>query len=71
MTAAAPLQPLAVAVGVRHLVRQAAGRGPLAVPAAIQARTADDAAQAAERAKWLQYGQEWEALYRQMYPIVD
>lgn len=26
---------------------------------------------AAERAKWLQYGQEWERRYRQMYPILE
>jgi hypothetical protein len=43
----------------------------ITLPAAIQARVDDEAAQAAERAKWLQYGQEWEARYRQMYPISE
>lgn len=43
----------------------------IALPAAIQARVDDEAAQAAERTKWLQYGQEWEARYRQMYPIPE
>ena len=49
----------------------AGGALAIAVPAVIQARADDEAAQAAEHAKWLKYGQEWEARYRQMYPIVD
>jgi hypothetical protein len=49
----------------------AGGAVAIALPAAIQARVDDEAAQAAERAKWLQYGQEWEARYRQMYPISE
>jgi hypothetical protein len=49
----------------------AGGAVAIAVPAVIEARAAEDAAQAAERAKWLQYGQEWERRYRQMYPIIE
>jgi hypothetical protein len=49
----------------------AGGALAIAVPAVIQARADDEAAQAAERAKWLKYGQEWEARYRQMYPTLD
>lgn len=49
----------------------AGGALAIAVPAVIQARADDEAAQAAERAKWLNYGQEWEARYRQMYPTLD
>jgi len=40
------------------------------VPAVIQARTADEAAQA-ERVKWITYGEDWERRYRQMYPIIE
>ena len=40
-------------------------------PAVIQARADEDAAQAAENAKWLKYGQEWEKRYRQMYPVIE
>lgn len=43
----------------------------VAVPAVIQARADDQAAQAAENAKWLKYGQERENRYRQMYPIIE
>lgn len=49
----------------------AGGAVAVAVPAVIQARADQDAAAAAERAKWLQYGQEWERRYRQMYPILE
>ena len=49
----------------------AGGAVALTVPAIIEARAAEEAAQAAERAKWLKYGQEWEARYRQMYPISE
>ena len=45
------------------------GAVAIAVPAVIEARADGEAAQAAERAKWLTHGQEWEARYRQMYPI--
>ncbi len=64
-----PLVGLAIAASLLGGV--AGGAVAIAIPAVIQARAADDAAEAAERAKWLQYGQEWEARYRQMYPIVD
>lgn len=43
----------------------------VAVPSVIQVRADGDAAQAAEKAKWLKYGEEWETRYRQMYPIVE
>lgn len=49
----------------------AGGAVAVAVPAVIQARADDQAAQAAENAKWLKYGQEWENRYRQMYPIIE
>jgi hypothetical protein len=64
-----PLVGLAIAASLLGGI--AGGAVAVAIPAVIQARADDDAAQAAERAKWLQYGQEWEARYRQMYPIVD
>jgi hypothetical protein len=64
-----PLVGLAIAASLFGGI--AGGAVAIAIPAVIQARAEDDAAQAAERAKWLQYGQEWEARYRQMYPIVD
>lgn len=49
----------------------AGGAVAVAVPAVIQARADDQAAQAAENAKWLKYGQERENRYRQMYPIIE
>ena len=64
-----PLVGLAIAASLLGGI--AGGAVAIAVPAVIQARADDEAAQAAERAKWLQYGQEWEARYRQMYPIID
>ena len=47
------------------------GAVAIVVPAVIQANADQDGAEAAERTKWLNYGQEWEARYRQMYPILD
>jgi membrane protein YqaA with SNARE-associated domain len=64
-TAAAPFVGLALAASLLGGI--AGGAVALAIPAVIQAH----AAQAAERAKWLQYGQDWERRYREMYPIVD
>jgi hypothetical protein len=64
----APLVGLALAASVLGGV--VGGVVATAVPAVIETR-ADQEAQAAERAKWLKYGQEWEARYRQMYPIID
>ena len=49
----------------------AGGAVAIAIPAVIQARADDEAAQAAYRQKWLTYGQEWEKRYRQMYPIFE
>ena len=49
----------------------AGGALAIAVPAVIQGRDDEEAAQAAERAKWQKYGQEGEARYRQMYPTLD
>jgi hypothetical protein len=46
----------------------AGGAVAVAVPAVADSRAAAEAAQAAERAKWVKYGQEWESRYRQMYP---
>jgi hypothetical protein len=68
-TVAAPSIALALAASLLGGI--AGGAVAIGVPAVIAARADDDAAQAAERAKWLQYGQEWERRYRQMYPIVD
>jgi hypothetical protein len=68
-TAAAPFVGLALAASLLGGI--AGGAVALAIPAVIQARADDDAAQAAERAMWLQYGQDWERRYREMYPIVD
>jgi hypothetical protein len=62
---------LGLALAASLLGGIAGGAVAVAVPAVIQARADQDAAQAAERAKWLQYGQEWERRYRQMYPIPD
>jgi hypothetical protein len=49
----------------------AGGAVAIAVPAAIGGRADQDTAQAAERAKWLKYGEDWERRYRQMYPIIE
>ena len=68
-TVATPVVGLALAASLLGGI--AGGAVAIAVPAVIQARADDDAAQAAERAKWLQYGQEWERRYRQMYPIIE
>jgi membrane protein YqaA with SNARE-associated domain len=48
----------------------AGGAIAVTVPAVIQARTADEAAQA-ERVKWITYGEDWERRYRQMYPFIE
>jgi hypothetical protein len=48
----------------------AGGAIAVTVPAVIQARAADEAAQA-ERVKWITYGEDWERRYRQMYPIIE
>jgi len=48
----------------------AGGAIAVTVPAVIQARTADEAAQA-EHVKWITYGEDWERRYRQMYPIIE
>ena len=64
-----PLVGLAIAASLLGGI--AGGAVAIAIPAVIQAQADDDAAQAAERAKWLKYGQEWEARYRQMYPISE
>lgn len=68
-TLATPFVGLALAASLLGGI--AGGAVAIAVPAVLQARAAEDAAQAAERAKWLQYGQEWERRYRQMYPIIE
>ena len=68
-TVATPVVGLALAASLLGGI--AGGAIAVAVPAVIQARADEDTAQAAERAKWLQYGQEWERRYRQMYPILD
>lgn len=60
---------VSLALAVALLGGIAGGAVAITIPAVIQARADEDAAQAAERAKWLKYGQEWEARYRQMYPI--
>jgi membrane protein YqaA with SNARE-associated domain len=64
-----PLVGLAIAASLLGGI--AGGAMAIVIPAVVQTRAEEDAAEAAERAKWLQYGQEWEARYRQMYPIVD
>jgi hypothetical protein len=51
--------------------RRSTAAAPFVGLALAASRADDDAAQAAERAKWLQYGQDWERRYREMYPIVD
>jgi hypothetical protein len=68
-TVSTPVVGLALAASLLGGI--AGGAVAVAVPAVIQARADQDVAQAAERAKWLQYGQEWERRYRQMYPILD
>jgi hypothetical protein len=68
-TVASPVVGLALAASLLGGI--AGGAVAIAVPTVIQARADQDAAQAAERAKWLKYGQEWERRYRQMYPILD
>ena len=68
-TLANPFLGLALAASLLGGI--AGGAVAIAVPAVIQARADEDAAQAAERAKWLKYGQEWERRYRQMYPIIE
>ena len=70
-TISTPLVGLALAASLLGGI--AGGAVALAVPAAIQARAADQAAQAAqaERVKWISYGEEWERRYRQMYPIIE
>jgi hypothetical protein len=68
-TVASPVVGLALAASL--LGGLAGGAVAVAVPSVIQARADQDAAQAAERAKWLKYGQEWERRYRQMYPIIE
>jgi hypothetical protein len=68
-TVSSPLIGLALAASLLGGI--AGGAVAVAVPAVIQARADDQAAQAAERAKWLKYGQEWETRYRQMYPIIE
>ncbi len=62
---------VSLALAVALLGGIAGGAVAITVPAVIQARADEEAAQAAERAKWLKYGQEWEARYRQMYPIFE
>ena len=66
---ASPVVGLALAASLLGGI--AGGAVAVAVPTVIQARADQDAAHAAERAKWLQYGQEWERRYRQMYPIIE
>ena len=68
-TVATPVVGLALAASLLGGI--AGGAVAVAVPAVIQARADQDAAQAAERAKWLQSGQEWERRYREMYPIIE
>jgi len=67
-TTSTPLVGLALAASLLGGI--AGGAIAVTVPAVIQARTADDAAQA-ERVKWINYGEEWERRYRQMYPIIE
>ena len=68
-TISSPLVGLALAASLLGGI--AGGAVALTVPAVISARAEQDAAQAAERAKWLKYGEEWEHRYRQMYPIIE
>jgi hypothetical protein len=60
-----------VAFAVSLLGGLAGGAVAVAVPAVIEAREAAERAEAAYREKWLKYGREWEARYRQMYPIIE
>jgi hypothetical protein len=64
----APLVGLALAASVLGGI--VGGAVALAAPVVFDAG-ADQGPQAAETAKWLKYGQEWEARYRQMYPIIE
>lgn len=68
-TISSPLVGLALAASLLGGI--AGGAVALTVPAVIQARGDSEAAQAAERVKWLKYGEEWERRYRQMYPIIE
>jgi hypothetical protein len=68
-TVSTPLIGLALAASLLGGI--AGGAVAVAVPTVIQARADDESAQAAEKAKWQQYGQEWETRYRQMYPIIE
>ena len=67
-TISTPLVGLALAASLLGGI--AGGAVALGVPAVIQARAADEAAQA-ERIKWITYGEEWERRNRQMYPIIE
>ena len=64
----APLVGVALAISLFSGI--VGGAVAIAVPGVIQARAADEQAQAFE-AKWQKYGQEWEARYRQMYPVLN
>jgi hypothetical protein len=68
-TIAAPAVSMTLALALLGGI--AGGAVAIAVPAVIEARADGDAARAAEREKWLAYGRDWEARYRQMYPIID
>jgi|RhiMethySRZTD1v2_1073278.scaffolds.fasta_scaffold196832_2 hypothetical protein len=68
-TVSTPLIGLALAASLLGGI--AGGAVAVAVPTVIQARPDNDAAQAADKAKWLKYGGEWEQRYRQMYPIIE
>jgi membrane protein YqaA with SNARE-associated domain len=64
-----PLIGLALAASLLGGI--AGGAVAVAVPAVIQARADDVAAQAAESAKWQKYAEDWERRYGQMYPTID
>ena len=64
-----PLIGLALAASLLGGI--AGGAVAVTVPAVLQARADDEAAQAAEKVKWQKYGEEWERRYRQMYPIIE
>jgi hypothetical protein len=68
-TVSSPVIGLALAVSLLGGI--VGGAVAITVPAVIQARADQDIAQAAERAKWLKYGEDWERRYRQMYPIIE
>jgi hypothetical protein len=67
-TVTAPFVAVALAISVLGGI--VGGAVAVTIPSVIEARAADDQAQA-EAAKWQKYGQEWETRYRQMYPIVN